>query len=301
MIFSCDYTPYAETSPLAHTSAASGYGVNLPPRLTSAMFRVKGQGGVPDVTVIDPKGHPISASADAITLQGSEPDTTLIALRHPVAGRWTITPTASSVPIAAVETADGIAAVALKSSVATSGSRRVLRYHFHAAKGRTVTFVERGPDTSRVLGTAHGSSGTITFTPGPGRGGRRSIIAQVEQDGAPTKDIKVGSYSAPRPGQPGRPVGVRAQRRRGTVRVSWHRVRGAVRYEVLIKLADGSQVFRVVRATHITVPDPIASRRGIVSVDALAVDGIRGKVASVQITKVAVQHKKPTKPKKPRR
>jgi uncharacterized delta-60 repeat protein len=295
MIFSCDYKPYAEASPLAHTSAASGYGVNLPPKLPSAMFRVHGQGGTPDVTVTDPHGNPITASADAVTLQGSEPDTTLVALRHPTAGRWTITPTAGSVPIAGVETADGIPPVALKASVSASGTRRVLHYHLNAAEGRTVTFVEQGPDTSRMLGTARGSTGTIRFTPGPGRGGKRSIIAQVQQDGAPAENATVASYSAPRPGAPGRPGGVRAQRRHGQIAVSWRRVRGALRYEVLVKLTDGSQVFRVVRSTHVTVADPIAGRSGTVSVDALSVDATRSKAASVRIAKVVVHHKKPKK------
>ena len=77
--------------------------------------------------------------------------------------------------------------------------------------------------------------------------------------------------------------------------MSWRRVRGARRYEVLVKLADGSQVFRVVRSTHVTVADPIAGRRGTVSVDALSVDGTRGKAASVRIAKVVVHHTKPKK------
>jgi hypothetical protein len=42
MIFSCDFTPYEEASPLAGHTAANNFAVNLPGGLPSAMFRVRG-------------------------------------------------------------------------------------------------------------------------------------------------------------------------------------------------------------------------------------------------------------------
>jgi hypothetical protein len=76
---------------------------------------------------------------------------------------------------------------------------------------------------------------------------------------------------------------VRAIRRRGSISVSWRGVPGAIRYEVLVKLADHSQVFRVVRRTHLTIADPAARTRGQVLIDAVGVDGGRGKVRSVNL------------------
>ena len=286
MIFSCDYGPYAQASPLAHTSAGAppgGYTVNLPNGLPAAMFQVRGQGGDPDVTVTDPHGHDAFATADALALNGTDPNSTTVALRHPLGGRWTITPKAGSVAIAGVASAHALPPVALKATVSGSGHRRVLHYHLNPAGGRTVTFVERGPDTVHVLGIAHGHAGAITFSPGTGRAGRRTIAALVDQDGAPAGDVAIASYSAPGPGQPGRPGRVRASRRRGAISISWRGVPGAVRYEVLVKLADHSQVFRVVRRTHITIADPAARTRGQVLVDAVGVDGGRGKVRTVNL------------------
>jgi hypothetical protein len=77
--------------------------------------------------------------------------------------------------------------------------------------------------------------------------------------------------------------GVRASRGRGSIRVSWRGVPGAVRYEVLVKLADHSQMFRVVRRTHVTIADPAARTRGRILVDAVGVDGGRGKVRTVNL------------------
>jgi uncharacterized delta-60 repeat protein len=286
MIFSCDYGPYAEASPLAHTSAAAAagsYTVNLPNGLPAAMFQVRGLGGDPDVTVTDPHGHDAFATADALSLNGADPNTTTVALRHPLGGRWTITPKAGSVAIAGVASANALPPVALKATVSGSGHRRVLHYRLNPASGRTVTFVEHGPDTVHVLGVAHGRAGQITFSPGTGRRGRRTIAALVDQAGAPAGDVKIASYSAPGPGQPGRPGRVRATRRRGAIRVSWRSVPGATRYEVLVKLADHSQVFRVVRRTHVTIVDPAARTRGRVLVDAIGLDGGRGRVRTVSL------------------
>jgi uncharacterized delta-60 repeat protein len=286
MIFSCDYGPYAEASPLAHTSAAAppgSYTVNLPGGLPAAMFQVQGRGGDPDVTVTDPHGHDAFATANALALNGTDPDSTTVALRHPLGGRWTITPKAGSVQIAAVASANALPPVALKTTVTGQGHRRVLHYRLNPASGRTVTFVERGPDTTHVLGVAHGRNGQISFSPGSGRRGRRTIVALVDQAGSPAADLTVGSYSAPGSGQPGRPGRVRATRLRGSIRVSWRGVPGAVRYEVLVKLADHSQVFRVVRRTHVTIADPAARTRGQVLVDAIGVDGGRGKAQTVNL------------------
>lgn len=286
MIFSCDYGPYAEASPLAHASAAAppgSYTVNLPTGLPAAMFQVRGRGGEPDVTLTDPRGHDALATRDALTLNGTDPNTTTVALRHPVGGRWTITPSAGSVAIAGVASANALPPIGLKATVTGAGHRRVLHYRLNPGAGRTVTFVEHGPDTVHVLGVAHGHAGRLTFSPGTGRAGRRTIGAVVEQNGAPAGDITIASYSAPGPGQPGRPGRVRAFRRHGSIGVSWRGVPGAVRYEVLVKLADRSQVFRVIRRTHAAIADPGPHTRGQVLVDAIGVDGTRSKVSVVSL------------------
>jgi len=289
MLFSCDYGPYRQVSAFARRAGAGSGGapVTLPGGLPAAMIRVRGQGAAPELVVRDPQGRSIADSADAVTMQGSEPDTTIVALRRPRAGRWTVAAAAGSAPIARVESASALPPIALRARVTGGGSRRTLRYRLTAGLGRKVTFFERGPSTARVLGVARGGSGSLTFTPGLGRSGRRGIVAVVEQDGAPVRTLRVASFVAPRPARPGRPARVRVARRGRKIRIGWRRVRGAARYEVLVKFADRSQVFRVVRGTRLTVTDPAAGRRGQVLVNALQVDGTRGSASAVRLKRAA--------------
>ena len=53
-----------------------------------------------------------------------------------------------------------------------------------------------------------------------------------------------------------------------------------------MKLADGSQTFRVVRGTRVTLPDALPSKRGSVSVDALGLEGSRGAARNARLAPV---------------
>jgi hypothetical protein len=282
MIFWCDYGPYRETSPRA-AAAGAQYSIALPPGLPAAMIRIRGQGAAPSVTVTDPRGRDIASSGDAMTLGGTSADTTLVALRRPAAGRWTIAAKPGSAAILSVASSNGLPSANVKARVSGRGLRRVLSYRLTTAAGRTVTFAERGPRTIHVIGIARGRAGWISFTPGRGRGGRRSIVALIDQAGAPAKVVAVASYMAPRPAAPGRPGRVRATRAKRSITVTWARVPGVARYEVLVVLADGSEVFRVVRGARATLPDPFPRKRGRVLVNALAADNARGAAAGAVI------------------
>jgi hypothetical protein len=83
---------------------------------------------------------------------------------------------------------------------------------------------------------------------------------------------------------------VAGRRRGGKISISWSRVAGASRYEVLVKLADGSQTFRVVRGTRASLPDAFPGERGTLSVDALRLDGTRGPARSTKLTPVRTRH-----------
>jgi uncharacterized delta-60 repeat protein len=290
MIFSCDYSGYRERSPFAAHDAAAGYRVRLPRGLPAEMFRVRGTGGTPSLVVTDPHGQDITKSGDAVTVEDTEPNTVLVGLRHPAAGNWTIAAAAGSVPIADVASADGLPDPGVTARVTGAGHRRVLHYRYTPLSGRAVTFVERGRDTSRVLGSARARSGTIAFTPGSGRG-KHTVIAQISQDGTPTRDVKVTTYTAPGPVALTRPTHVRATRRRGRIRVSWRAVAGAHLYEVLVQLADGSREFRVVSRAHVAISDPLPGRRGSVSVDALSADSVRGRATTVVLPPVRARRR----------
>jgi hypothetical protein len=292
MFFSCDYTPYEEKSKFARVAATppGGAAVTLAGGLPAAMIRLTGQGGAPEVSVTDPQGTDIGKSADALIVQGTEPDTTLIALRHPLAGAYTITPQPGSPAIADVATAKGLPGLDLKARVSGAGQHRVLHYKLAQAGGRVVKFVERGPGLSSVLGSAKGAQGTIRFTPASGPRGRRTIVALVEEAGAPSSEVQATTYTASATPLPGRPRSVAGSRRAGKIAISWARVAGASRYEVLVKLADGSQTFRVLRGTRLSLPDSLPGERGTVSVDALRLDGTRGPARATTLAPARAGH-----------
>jgi len=292
-IFSCDYDDYKVASPKAARAAAAGYSVVLPNGLPSAMFRVRGTGGAPDVKIVDPHGHDVTGSSNTVFIQWHDPKTVFVAVRHPIAGRWTVSPKQGSSPIAGVATAHGMPKLGVKGSVTGHGRRRVLHYRLTSAlAGRKVVFAERGGRTNHVIGKAHGGVGRIKFTVGPGRGGKRVIVALVNQNGgAPAKALRVTSYTAPPPQRLGEPHGLKVKRSKRRLTVSWKRVADASRYEVLVLLSDRSEAFRVTRRTHIRLPDPFPLRSGKVLVAAVGNDGSRGPAAHARI--LAKRLKKP--------
>ncbi len=289
MLFSCDYTPYAETSPLAARAAAGSYAVKLPGGLPSAMVRVRGAGAAPNLKVVDPHGHSISASANAIVVQGTDPDTTLVGLRHPLGGRWTITAAAGSAPITDVAVAHGLPALNVKARVSGRGTRRMLRYRVTGLEGRRVTFVERGHGIADVIGTARRATGTIRFAPQSGAPAR-SIVALVEDANGPGHQLAITTFKASGYARPGRPSKVRVRRRHARISIRWRRVPGAVRYEVLVALSDHSRVLRIVRRTHVVLADPMPKRRGTVLIGAIGANGDRGPARTVRIAAVRARH-----------
>jgi uncharacterized delta-60 repeat protein len=287
MLFSCDYSGYEAKSTLARVAGApaGAASVTLEKGLPAAMIRLVGAGGAPQVSVTDPQGNDISQSSDAMTVEGTEPDTTLVALRNPLPGGYTITPQPGSPAIASVATAKGLPALGLKARVTGAGRNRALRYSFAGAQGRAVTFVEQGSGVNRVLGSAKGPRGTLRFKPPAAARGPRTIVALVEEGGVTASEAKAASYTASAT-RPARPRFVSGRRHQGKISVTWARVSGASRYEVLLKLADGSQTFRVVRGTRVTLPDAFPAKRGAVSVDALALEGSRGAARSARLAPV---------------
>ena len=293
MVFSCDYGPYEAKSRFARVAAApaGGASVTLSSGLPAAMIKLVGQGGSPQVTVTDPQGKDIQDTGDAMSIEGTEPNTTLIALRHPSAGAYTVTPQPGSPAIAEVTTAKGLPTLDLKARVTGAGQARVLHYKLAAAQGRTVRFVEQGSGVARKVGVAKGAHGTIRFTPAAGTPGRRTIVALVEEAGAPASEVKAATYPWSGTPRPARPRSVSARRQKGKIGVTWARVTGASRYEVLVKLADGSQTFRVVRGTRVTLPDSFAAKRGAVSVDALSLEGTRGPARTARLAAVRARRR----------
>ena len=99
-VFDCDFSPYQVANPRA-AQAGGGRSFTLPAGLPAAMVELKGNGGTPDVTLSGPNGQTIDTASPphdpkviVMSLGGS---TTLVALKTPAGGTWTVTPDAGTV------------------------------------------------------------------------------------------------------------------------------------------------------------------------------------------------------------
>jgi hypothetical protein len=285
MIFSCGYDGYREANP--RKAQAGEQGFTLPDGLPSAMIRVTGNGGAPSVVLTGPNGERIEASgagegtfnSEWAVLGEPKENRTLIALRKPAGGRWTVAAADGSVPVTRVATARGLEEPKVRAKVSGRGFRSTLTYSVENLGSRRVTFQERGARTFRVLGTTTRSKGSIRFRPGEGRTGRRDVVAVIEDGGVEQQTVVVTSYRAPASGRPGKPRRLRAVHRGSAARVSWAGVRGATRYAVTLALADGRKLFRVTRRRRVDFAGVAAGDRGKVTVVAHAANGRQGAAA----------------------
>ena len=293
--FSCSIGDYEV--PSTHAARAAGPpGFSLPPGLAAATVRVTGSGGAPDVVLTGPHGENVSTlgatgRSDVVAIQLTDADETLIGLRRPLAGRWTVTPASGSAPIVGVAVADSLPAPDVHVSVTGRGARRTLRYRFAAAPGRIVTFVERGAGVYNTLPVAHGSHGRIVFTPASGPGGRRDILALISQGGVPAAQSIVGSYTAPAPQRLPAPQGLRTRRAGNRLLVSFNGVPGAWRYATTLTLASGRRALLLSRTPRVTFAAVDPTFGGRAQVVALAANGRRGKAAGASFAAERTRHR----------
>lgn len=309
MIGSCDLTPYEEAvSASAVHDAAAGDSFQVRGGLPNEMVRVIGHAGAPDVTITGPGGiHATTAGGAGFNqppfVIGRNPqlNTTTIAIIHPAAGRYTITTNPGSPAIGQILDAHGFTPT-VKARVSGRGGHRALRYSFNAQPGELFTFLERGTDINRVIGSSSTGHGTVKFKPAPGPGGTRQILAMVTEDGAPvvvgrSGQLVVASYRAPGPLRLGRIRGLHARRTGNRLNVSFARVPHARKYVVLVLLRSGLHTDEVIRTHTLRMTVPGAGPPGgTVEVRALGdglttVDGAIAKTA-VQLPKPPHKHRK---------
>jgi hypothetical protein len=133
-----------------------------------------------------------------------------------------------------------------------------------------VTLLERGPGWERPIGhIVGGGAARIAFAPAPARGGRRQIVAQVDQYGHPRAERVVASYIAPPPAPLGRPTGLHAVRRGTLLLVSWRGVPGAMAYLVQVATGRRQAITTVVRGHRFTFRGIAASSVASISITAL--------------------------------
>ena len=160
----------------------------------------------------------------------------------------------------------------MTASVSGRGSKRVLEYNIRRREAQRVTFSEVAGVTRKPIGTVNGGGrGTLRFSPAPGRG-RRTIEAQFELDGLPAERKTVARFKPPSP-KLGRVRGLRVRRQGEALLVSWRRVAGAKRYEVVAATSGAGQRVKRLRKASVRLKRIPRASSGIVTVR--AVDSLR--------------------------
>jgi PKD repeat protein len=262
---------------------------------TSEAIQLVGQDGPPNVTLVGPKGERVATPADgyelsnnAMVSQEAKDKSTYILLGKPSPGKWTVEVAPGSTPVVQIKRAQGLPEPSVKGKVSGSGARRTLTYSARPVKGQRLEFFEQG-EGRKKLGSSTKARGTLAFTPSDGPKGRRTIMADVVQDGRTRATLKVATYTAPRVA-PGRPGAVRLRRNGSSLVASWGRSAGATGYAVQVTLSDGRRIPVLTTKRTVTVPGLAKTEGATVTVAGYRVAGLLGPAAKTSL--------KPPKPKK---
>jgi streptogramin lyase len=239
-------TPAAAT-PAAATPAAQAdsYGLTIPAGQKNTIVLLSGPLGAPGAILHGPGGRTIDASkageiAASRTLVMHLGAATEVQMFDAAPGKWTIDPAPGTPPITSAKTSHDLGSPSVKGRVSGTGSDRVLHYRIrNLPSGAPVSFVENGSNGGKLLGVAHGSTGTLKFSPSEATGRARTILAEpTGADGSPLPTIKVTSYRASPP-TPGRPGHVRVRRHGTTLVITFSPSAGAAMQLVSVRLSDG--------------------------------------------------------------
>lgn len=240
----CDLGAFEPPARGARAAQAGGTAFPVAAGTKVQNVEITAAGGVPAVVLRAPDGTmvtPVDARtagargpASALTLP--EVARTVVVLRDPRPGTWTVSAAPGAPAIAGVRVARDVPPVRVTARVTRRGGRRALRYVVRDRGAATVRFAERGPRGAvGDLGPARGARGTIVFEPADGRAGRREIVATVSRGGVPVTATVVARYAAPAARRPAAVRGVRARRSAGAVTVRWRPVPGARGYVVEVR------------------------------------------------------------------
>ncbi len=291
----CDIAPWrsAAFSSSARAAALPAHTFVVRGHSPFVAFNVLGQGGnPPSVTIHGPHGETAQTRADFAPVSGPKflimqipgQSRTFVEVRTPATGAWTITPTAGSAPVTGYQQGNALPAPGIHARVSGRGPHRVLTWRLRAIRGQRVTFVEQGPRVDHELAAAV-ASGRRSFVPTPGPSGMRTIVAQIEQNGLPRRNLFVTRYRAPAPPHPQPLRGLRAIRTGRNVVVRWRRSANASGYEVRIALADGRRILADLseRSRRYRLGDVDPATRGGISVTPLSDTAGSGRPSRVRL------------------
>jgi hypothetical protein len=268
------------------------------------VLSLEGAGGAPHVTLRSPSGkvydfthatEPVTTADSMGTIIDPE-DRTVVMLHKPQAGRWTIQSAPGSPTVVRVRSAGILPAPQVSARVTGHGAHRALHYRVSRIAGQVVVLEEQAEGGLKRLATVRdGGSGTVPFTVGETRSPKRTIMAEVVQDGMPRKRIEVAHFVAANPRL--RAPRVRLVRRGAKVLARWTRVPLAARYGVVVRTSDGGVTGYDVGAKHRRLLVPAVGKRhgARVSVRAQTPAGRRGPAGVGRLAKPRAKHHKDKK------
>ena len=256
--------------------AGGGTVVSVPAGVPSYTIALEGDGGVPRVAVAGPNGFAFNSddvSPAAYMVKPRGMNAGYVVLNRPAAGNYTITPLDGSPAIKQTLVSSGFTPATLAGAkLGGRGRSRSIAYRIrNLGHGQRVTFIETGRFGTGIIGSVAKSRGTLRFKPADARGGRREVIALVEQEGFVTERKRVGFYTAPGPVRPRAVSRLRARRRGTSVTVSWKRVPGASRYVVKLRGRRGTGTARFVAGRARSVKIPAVRKDDRITVEVRAV------------------------------
>ncbi|MDE3070507.1 MAG: hypothetical protein KGJ43_07240, partial [Acidobacteriota bacterium] len=262
---------------VAGAAAATSESFTLPGATMGQELRITTATGTPVVAIRGPggeiyetpptAGHLVTVPGKFMSAVGPHPGEVLVLLRHPRGGEWRVQAIAGSPPVAHLETAEDLPPASVNVHLRHARPRHrghggawTLAYRIaHFVPGTKVRFVERGKDSTHVLGTVSSARGTLRFAPAEALSRSRTVLAYLlNAEGAIVRELTVGHYSAPAAFRPRRPRGVRITRHGLTALLTWAAVPGATGYRVKVRGSDGRLETHVLKAGQRRVAIPRA-------------------------------------------
>jgi hypothetical protein len=225
-------------------AALSTSSFTMPRGQRGVLVSLEGVGRAPRVKLRSPSGkvYDLSNATNGVRFTTGigqiieSEDRSVAILAKPQPGVWTVITTPGSVPVNRIQIAPVLPAPSVKGKVTGKGAKRTLHYTIAKRTGQVVRFVESTPSSMKTIGTVKvGGEGKLTYLTAEGRDGRRSVIAQVSENGLPRTTVVVARYLAPNP-RIGKPAHVRVRRGHGRAIVTWRRATLAKSY--LVGVAD---------------------------------------------------------------
>ena len=251
----------------------------------AVFFRFASTDDPPQVTVTGPDGTEIVVPAgtenyektdDHVILQVPPEHATYVIVRDPAPGTWQVRTADGSPALVAVGQASALPKPDIEATVGGRGHARTLDYSMNRVDGQTVQFFERAGRTSQRLAAVSDARGRIRFQPAPGPAGTRSIVAVVQQDGAPREQVTVAHYRAPGPQEPAATGRIAIRRTAARAVVTWADASRARSWRVVATASDGRRWSVLLDRRKLVLPSVFRGRTVRVTVRGVSADQVVG-------------------------